>query len=48
MTQIQNVSGTPAGVTDDYRAMFEGFGRSYHLACTLDGWGFSVFDATVK
>ena len=47
MTQIQNVAGTPAGVTDDYRAQMEGFGRDYHLACTLDGWGFSVFDPAV-
>jgi hypothetical protein len=47
MTQIQNVAGTPAGVTNDYRAMVEGFGRDYHLACTLAGWGFSMFDATV-
>ena len=47
MTQIQNVAGTPAGVTNDYRAQVEGFGRDYHLACTLAGWGFSVFDPTV-
>ncbi len=47
MTQIQNVAGTPAGVTDDYRAMVEGFGRGYDLVNTLAGWGFSVFDATV-
>ena len=47
MTQIQSVSGQPAGVTNDYRAMVEGFGRSYHMACLLDGWAFSVFDAAV-
>lgn len=47
MTQIQNVSGTPAGVTNDYRAQIEGFGRDYHLACTLAGWGFTQFDLAV-
>ena len=47
MTQIQNVAGTPAGVTNDYRAQVEGFGRDYHLACCLDGWAFTMFDATV-
>ena len=47
MTVIQSISGQPAGVTTDYRAMVEGFGRSYDLACTLAGWGFSVFDAAV-
>ncbi len=48
MTVIQSISGQPAGVTTDYRAMIEGFGRGYDLACTLAGWGFSVFDAAVK
>jgi len=47
MTQIQSVSGTPVGVTNDYRAMQEGFYRKYHLACLLDGWAFTTYDATV-
>ena len=47
MTQIQNVSGTPVGVTNDYRVQIEGFGRDYHLANTLAGWGFTHFDNEV-
>jgi len=47
MANIQAVSGQPAGVTNDARAMVEGFGRSYHLVNTLAGWGFRVFDAAV-
>ncbi len=47
MTQIQGVSGQPAGVTNDFRAMVEGFSRNYDLVNTLAGWGFSVFDAAV-
>ena len=47
MTTIANVSGTPVGVTNDYRAMQEGFFRKYHLACLLDGWAFTLYDAAV-
>lgn len=47
MTTIQNVSGTPVGVTSQYRALQEGFYRKYELACLLDGWAFTLYDATV-
>lgn len=47
MTTINNASGTPVGVTNQNRAMQQSVMRDYHLACLLDGWAFTLYDATV-